>query len=171
MKLDKITVKNDEYYTPAYAVAPIIKYIPKYSRVWCPFDTEKSMFVKMLRDVGCDVTATHINYGGDFFKIYVECDYIISNPPFSMKSEVFDSLFLIGKPFAMLIGVVGLFEIKKRFDMFRDNMFEIMFLNKRVSFFDSIDAKKTILNPPFSSVYITSKILPDRIVFEEIEKI
>lgn len=31
---------SDEQYTPAYAVAPIIKYIPKDKTVWCPFDTE-----------------------------------------------------------------------------------------------------------------------------------
>lgn len=35
------------------------------------------------------------------------CDYIISNPPYSLKGDVIDRLFEIGKPFAMLVGVVG----------------------------------------------------------------
>ena len=30
--------KNDEYYTPSYAVYPIIKYLKQGSTVWCPFD-------------------------------------------------------------------------------------------------------------------------------------
>lgn len=36
--------------------------------------------------------------------------------------------------------------------------------------FKSYDEKKTSLNPPFSSVYLCSKILPNQIVFEEINK-
>ena len=28
MKLDTITVKKDEYYTPDYAVAPILEFVP-----------------------------------------------------------------------------------------------------------------------------------------------
>lgn len=42
-----------------------------------------------------------------------ECDYIISNPPYSVKGEVLERLFNIGIPFAMLVGVVGLFESQK----------------------------------------------------------
>ena len=30
---------NDECYTPDYGVTPILKYIPKDAKVWCPFDT------------------------------------------------------------------------------------------------------------------------------------
>ena len=40
--------KNDECYTPAYGVRPILKYIPKNAIVWCPFDTENSEFVKQI---------------------------------------------------------------------------------------------------------------------------
>ena len=70
----------------------------------------------------------------------------------------------------MLVGVVGLFESQKRFQMFRDNEFEIMYLNKRVAYFKDYKDEKTSLNPPFSSVYVCHKILPKQIVFEEIEK-
>lgn len=70
----------------------------------------------------------------------------------------------------MLVGVVGLFESKARFEMFRDNQFEIMYLNKRVSYLKSYSEQKTALNPPFSSVYVCSKILPKQICFEEIDK-
>ena len=99
-----------------------------------------------------------------------ECDYIISNPPYSLKYEVFNRLFEIGKPFAMLVGVVGLFESQKRFNLFKSNTFEVMYFNKRISYFKSYDDQKPSLNPPFSSVYLTSKILPSQIVFEEIIK-
>lgn len=40
--------KNDECLTLSYAVKPILKYIPKGSVVWCPFDKEDSEFVRQL---------------------------------------------------------------------------------------------------------------------------
>lgn len=101
----------------------------------------------------------------------VECDYIISNPPYSVKGEVLQRLFDIGIPFAMLVGVVGLFESQKRFDMFRQNDFEIMYMNRRVAYFKSYQEQKPSLNPPFSSVYVCRGILPKQIVFEEIKKV
>lgn len=172
MKLDKVANSgNDEFYTPYYAIKPLVKYIPKGSKVWCPFDTEESLIVKTFIDEGMEVIFTHINNGQDFFNIEIpDCDFIISNPPYSLKGEVFKHLFKIGKPFAMLVGVVGLFESQKRFEMFRNNTFEVMYLNRRVSYFKDYNDKKPALNPPFSSVWITSNVLPNRIVFEEINK-
>lgn len=172
MKMDKVAGSgNDEFYTPKYAVEPILKYIPTGSKIWCPFDTLDSLFVKMLRDLGFEVVNSHIDYGTDFFNCEVpDCTHIISNPPYSLKNEVFERLFEIKKPFAMLVGVVGLFESQKRFEMFRDNQFEIMYLNRRVSYFKDYLDEKPALNPPFSSVYLCSQMLPDRIVFEEIIK-
>ena len=66
--------------------------------------------------------------------------------------------------------MVGLFESKSRFNMFANNEFEIMYLDKRVSYLKSYEDIKPALNPPFSSVYLCSKILPSQIVFEEIKK-
>ena len=172
MKLDQVANShNDEFYTPRYAIAPILKYIPPHSTVWCPFDTEDSNFVKMLREEGHDVVATHIQNGQDFFTMTPpDCDCIISNPPYSMKNEVFSRLFQLGKPFAMLVGVVGLFESNTRFSMFASNPFEIMYMNKRIAYFKDYAEQKPSLNPPFSSVYLCSGLLPKQIVFETIDK-
>jgi len=171
MKLDQITVKKDEYYTPKYAIDPILRYIPSGSCVWCPFDLECSNFVLMLRAHGCEVVCTHIAEGSDFFELDIECDYIISNPPYSLKNEVFTRLFSLNRPFAMLVGVVGLFESQLRFDLFRSNPFEILYLNRRVAFFEDYSGdQKASLNPPFSSVFLTSRVLPDQIQFAEINK-
>lgn len=55
--------------------------------MWCPFDTEQSLFVKTFRLFGYQVIATHISAGYDFFKTEPpECDYIISNPPYCIYS-------------------------------------------------------------------------------------
>lgn len=172
MKLDKVANSgNDEFYTPLYAIKPIAKYLGDGGTIWCPFDTEQSLFVKYFKELGYNVIATHLESGTDFFNCDIpKCDYIISNPPYSLKGEVLDRLFSLNIPFAMLVGVVGLFESKKRFNMFKNNDFEIMYFDKRVAYFKSYEEQKPSLNPPFSSVYVCSKILPKQIIFEEIEK-
>ena len=172
MKMDQVAGSQyDEYYTPQYAVYPIIKYLKPHSHIWCPFDTHQSNFVKLLEKEGHMVTYTHKdNRGEDFFQENRMCDYIVSNPPYSLKNEIFDRLFKLGKPFAMLVGVVGIFESQKRFNMFKDNQFEILYMNKRISYFKDFNTEVPDVNPPFSSVYICSDILPKQIVFEEVNK-
>ena len=176
MKLDKVANSgNDEFYTPEYAITPLLKYIPSGSKIWCPFDTSDSLFVKLLTLHGCDVLSTHISRGEDFFQLSNSeiadwCDYIISNPPYSIKTEILDELFSIGKPFAMLLGCAGIFESQKRFEMFRDNEFEVMMFNRRISYFKDYEEQKPSKNPPFSSWYICSNVLDKHIVFEEIIK-
>lgn len=172
MKMDKVAgSKNDEFYTPLYAIKPIVKYLQKGATVWCPFDTEDSLYVKYLSHHGFKVIHTHINNGQDFFDTELpDCDYIISNPPYSLKGEVLHRLFELNKPFAMLLGVVGIFESQFRFNMFRDNKFEVMYFDKRVSYFKDYSEQKPALNPPFSSAYFCSNVLPQQIMFESIDK-
>ncbi len=105
---------------------------------------------------------THADDGGDFFHLEVECDYIISNPPYSKKVEVLKRLFELGRPFAMLLGSHGIFEGEK-YRILSQNPFELMVLDKRVVF-------RKGGSPPFQNWYICSGILPDKIVFEEINK-
>ena len=172
MKMDKVAgSKNDEFYTPLYAIKPIVKYLKEGATVWCPFDTEDSLYVKYLSHKGFNVIHTHIVNGQDFFNMEIpDCDYIISNPPYSLKGEVLHRLFELNKPFAMLLGVVGIFESQFRFNMFRDNKFEVMYFDKRVSYFKDYSEQKPALNPPFSSAYFCSNILPQQIMFESIDK-
>ena len=59
---------------------------------------------------------------------------------------------------------------QRRFEMFKNNEFECMYLNKRVSYFKNYEDQKPSLNPPFSSIYICHKMLPKQIIFEEIYK-
>ena len=91
------SVKNDEYYTPTYAIVPLLPYLKRFKTIWCPFDTAQSNFVDVLQNDGHEVIYTHISNGEDFFQINLECDAIVSNPPYSLKNEVLEKLFAIGK--------------------------------------------------------------------------
>lgn len=164
--------RNDEYYTPEYVITPILKYLKPNSRIWCPFDRDESLFVKVFKENNFYVVNTHIDYGQDFLKLESrEDEYIISNPPYSRKTEVLKRLFELGNPFAMLTGIVGLFE-GERFELFKNNEFEIMYFSKRVDYFKDYSAQKesTVKGIPYSSVYVCHNILPKQIVFEEIDK-
>jgi len=174
MKMDKVANSgNDEFYTPKYAVKPIIKYLKakNFKNIWCPFDTKDSWFVKLLQAEAFNVFNSHIENNENFFEMKVpNCDCIVSNPPYSIKGEVLRYLFELEIPFAMLVGVVGLFESENRFSMFESNVFEVLYLNRRVAYFKDFSDQKPSLNPPFSSIYLCSNILPKQICFERINK-
>jgi hypothetical protein len=38
------TKAGDECYTPFYAVAPLLEFVPKNKRIWCPFDEDWSAY-------------------------------------------------------------------------------------------------------------------------------
>ena len=57
------TAKGDEVYTPFYAVEPILEFIPKDKKIWCPFDEEWSAFVQLLKERGFDVINSSLRGG------------------------------------------------------------------------------------------------------------
>lgn len=160
----------DEWYTPEYAIYPILKYIPVGSKIWCPFDTDKSNFVKILKKEGYDVIYTHIDTGDDFFETNINCDYIISNPPYSMRNDILTKLFSLNKPFAMLMNSNGLFDSMVRWKLFKENEFGLVYINKRVNYMKEYGIQEKSA-PPFQSIYITHGMVDKQIVFEEIGKI
>lgn len=104
-------------------------------------------------------------YGQDFFKVPVpDCDYTISNPPYSLKGKVIKRLYEIGKPFAMLINFQGIFDSKERFKMFRENRVEMLWLSPRVNYIrgDGKPEKRA----PFQSGYLCSGICECQLEFE-----
>ena len=60
LEKNKFQIK-DEYYTPSILVEPILPYLPKDKIIWCPFDTQNSEFVLLLREKGYNVIQSHIN--------------------------------------------------------------------------------------------------------------
>lgn len=114
---------NDEYYTPAYAIEPILCYIPNNAKVWCPFDTDESLFVKMLATHGCKVVHSHIAEGQDFFSVPVpECDFIVSNPPYSCKTRIFKRLLKLESHLPCLSEVLGCLTAKSDLIFFAERV-------------------------------------------------
>lgn len=154
--------KNDERYTPPILVNPILDYIPNNATVWCPFDTEESEFVIALKERGNKVIATHIWNGQDFFEYEPSEHYdcIISNPPFSCKLAVFERLYKLDKPFAMLmnIEILNYQEVGK---FFLNKDLQLLIVDKKVSF-DGNTAS-------FNTSYFCRKMLPKDLMFSHLE--
>lgn len=138
----KNTIPNerDEMYTPAILAESIIPFLEEYVSckdiditVWCPFDTEESEIVKACRKV-CKVVCSHIATGQDFFDYEPDkWDIAISNPPFSIKLEVFKRLNELGKPYAMLMNYMCL-GYQNVSGYFTDNPIQMIVVDKKVSF-------------------------------------
>ena len=164
--------QSNEAYTTRYAVEPIIKYLKakNYKTIWCPFDTEDSWYVRLLKYCGFNVINTHIDNGQDFFNYTpnIEYDCIVSNPPFSLKDQVIERLYTLNKPFAMLMPQNTL-QSTFRTPLFIKNGIEYLGFDKRISFYINSDLSKPQKGTAFASGYFCKDVLPDKLVLEEIE--
>ena len=159
---------SDEVYTPAYAVKPIIKYIKKDAVVWCPFDFESSEYVRLIRDNGNKVIATHIDNGQNFFYYEPEehYDVIVSNPPFSVKDAIIRRLYELNKPYAILLPIPSL-QGQKRFPYMKDC--EALIFDKRINYYTDIVNMEIQKGVSFGSFYLCRNFLPEKLIFEELE--
>ena len=164
----KQSVNGDEYYTPQNAVDMIVPYVTKagYKNIWCPFDKPESNFVKTFEGLGFNVTYGHIETGEDFFN-YEEPqgDIIVSNPPFSKRDKIFEKLYQWDMPFALIMNFNGLFDSKKRADIFRLHRVEMLVPRGRMKFCHK--DKGQLNSPNFQSVYVCNHLLENQIVFDD----
>lgn len=155
--------KNDECYTPDYAVYPIIKYLDKSKIIWCPFDTDESYFVKILKEEGFKVINSHIKLGQDFYEYEPDdWDIIVSNPPFTNKRKIFERCLSFNKPFALIMSNTWLNDSAPK-QIFKDKDLQLLMFDKRIKFINKegelIDNKIT-----FSSSYFCYDLLPKQII-------
>lgn len=157
--------KNDECYTPEYAVIPILKYIPKDFVVWCPFDKEDSQFVKIIQKTN-KVIYSHIDYNQNFYDFEPEehWDCIISNPPFQGKRQIFERALSFNKPFALMMTCTWLNDSAPS-KLFMDKDLQLLMFDKRIKFLNNgvVDKKIT-----FSTAYFCYNLLPKQIIFEKL---
>ena len=173
----KPRVDSDECMTPRYLVIPIVKYILWYERnlgrsvkVWLPFDTKDSEFVKVFTEVGIDFEASHIKDGKDFFTYQPDSwDIIVSNPPFKKKKEFFDRALSFNKPFALVMAMTWLNDatVYKLFSGYGKDL-QILSFDKRTHFLN--DKGEDMGRPSFGSSYFCSDLLPKQIVYETLDK-
>lgn len=164
----KQSMNGDEYYSPQNVVDMIVPYIMRggYKVIWCPFDKAESNFVKTFQEKGLQVNYGHIETGQDFFEYQEpQGDIIVSNPPFSKRDAIFQRLYEWNIPYALVMNFNGLFDSRKRADIFRANSVEMLIPRGRMKF---EHRDKGILNSPnFQSIYVCNHLLDNQIVFDD----
>ena len=158
---------NDECWTERYAVEPLLPYLENVRNkiIWCPFDTEKSEYVKVFQENGYQVTFSHISTGQDFFNYEPDkWDILISNPPFTNKRKIFERALNFNKPFALLMTVAWLND-SAPVKIFRDKDLQLLLFEKRMTF------KNMQKKINYSSGYFCWNFLPKQIIMSKLNSI
>lgn len=158
--------KNDECYTFDYAVYPLLKYMDKFKDkiIWCPFDKDSSEFCKVFRRQGFNVINSHIDYGQDFyFYEPKEWDVLISNPPFSCKTNIFNRVIGFNKPFALLMNITYLND-GTAYKVFKDIDLQLLLFDKRMDFKNFRNRERKI---NYMSSYFCRNFLDKQIEWSE----
>jgi hypothetical protein len=157
---------NDEYYTPAVMVNPILKYIKPESTIWCPFDTVESEYVRVLSSAGHRVLYSHIWEGKDFLEYEPDEPYdcIISNPPYSKRQEVLARLAELNMPYAMLFPITNL-SLKHVTMFYIDKELQLLLFSTRIPFYRY---KNKADRPPFNLAYFCENMLPKSLIITEV---
>ena len=122
---------SDELYTPERAIDILLPYISKYKTIWdCAYGTGKlasHLELKGFKVVGAPKI--------DFLEcnVSMNCDVIITNPPFSLKKEFIKKCYELKKPFGLLLPITTLEGIKIQ-TMFKENGIQILFPRGRIDF-------------------------------------
>ena len=156
--------KNDELYTPDYAIEPLLKYLPKDKIIWECTDFGSSNITKLLKQHDYKVISTHKD-NFDFLTDTPNFDFdmIITNPPYSLKNEFLKKCYQYYKPFCLLLPLTSLEGIE-RGKMFREKGIDVLVLDRRCDFMDN---KKSNW---FNTSWFCYKVLPKQLIFEELHK-
>lgn len=160
----------DDIFTPKEAVYPLLKNIDKEfagGTVWECTDFGDSKISEAFDEAGYNVVGTDIIHGFDFLKDEpdFDFDFIVTNPPYSLKTQFLKRCYEIGKPFALLLPLTALEGIE-RGKLYSEYGLSLIVHNRRINF---INQKKANW---FNASWFVWQLmyLRDYIKFENVER-
>lgn len=136
-----VKTTDDDYTTPVEYLGVIDKFINRDKIICDPFyfdSAVKDEWKKLGRDI--------IHEELDFFTTQYECDLFVSNPPFSILNKILYELFRRNKPFALLIPIQRLAQIKTQ-KIIRNKNIQVIISPIYTGFVK--DGKKTICSSQY----------------------
>tara|TARA_R110000822_G_scaffold197009_2_gene334959 strand:+ start:497 stop:973 length:477 start_codon:yes stop_codon:yes gene_type:complete len=132
--------KDDNYSTLEPAFDLLFKYIDIHDKtIWSPFWNEGLISTYSF---------TPIHKNVDFFTFDPEFDYIIDNPPYTIKQKIFERCIELDRPFALLVPIDTM-ERQYISKLFKDKDFTIIIPQKRFNFIK----KETKVTVPFKTCW------------------
>ena len=162
--------------TPAYAIHPALKYIPKgVTRIWEP-TAGRCNIANYLEGKRYNVTTTdkypqldgikqHDFLQDDFIDDY---DMIILNPPFKQMLAFIERLYEQDKPFMFIAPMHGIASTK-RHKLFKENGINLIIFDLRVHYVQE-DEKIRDHCPYYSCWFIGNVEYKNKFFFETIDK-
>jgi len=133
-------IGEDFFATPREAILPIRQYIPSGVKTILEPTHGKGAISSILEEWGYKIIKrdlypkTDDTEKADFLKDDIpECDMIIFNPPFSLKTEFLKRVCESGKPF-MFICPITIMETNKRYNLFKEYGLSIVNLPNRTNY-------------------------------------
>lgn len=161
-------IGEDFFETPASSITPVLKYIPKDTKVIWECTHGKGAITKHLTDYEVVKTdkypKTEDTRQFDFLTDEPDFDYdfIMFNPPFSLKTQFLKRAIELGKPF-LFISPVTIIETAKRSKMFHEHQLSLINLSNRTNYISGKGKKVW-----FHSVWVLSDG-NGKIYYEEIK--
>lgn len=132
----------DRCQTPAYALDPLLPYLKPGWVIWEPAAGEGNL-ARALRGLGFVVVASDLlieDIGDDveggrnlFHWQPQHFDAIVTNPPYSVKFDVYRRCYELGRPFALLLPVEAL-GVGAAQRLYKKHGHEQLLLDKRINF-------------------------------------
>ena len=151
--INNITHNNysDEWYTDQTTVDKCLELLmPKIgSTIMCPFDSQDSLFVKTLLNKSYNVIY-NIN---DYLTNNYEYDYLVTNPPFSVKDLVIEKVYKDNKPTVLILPIDSLGGVKRHLLYQKYGYPNIYIPTRRINYYDKNWKKRKGSN--FHSILMT----------------
>lgn len=142
---------SDEWYTDQPTVDKCLELLnpTNGSTVICPFDSSDSLFVKTLLNNNYKVIYNITDYlTGNY-----EYDYLVTNPPFSIKDTVIEKVYESGKRSVLILPLDSLGGVK-RHSLYQHYEYPHIYIpTRRVNYYDQTWKKREGSN--FHSIIMT----------------
>ena len=157
------TYKTDEWYTSMPTVELMFKLmdIQPPATIMFPFDTDASNFVKYGSLQGFNAFYNV----RDWLENNYEYDYLITNPPFSIKDQVIEKCLQSGKPSALVLPIDALGG-KRRHELYKKYNYPTIYIPSRRINYISENGEQTKSNHFHSIIMILNDPLGSRTIWE-----
>lgn len=192
------TKSSNDFQTPPEALLPLLPYLKKEWMIWecaegkgnlsgelrskghvvwgsdkynIKYKNMDNVFFEYdMYDINDDDLHDDCKYMQDFLTYEPDFHYdcIVTNPPYSLKTEFLERCYELGKPFALLMPLTTL-ETDKRQKLFKKYGIQVILFNKRINF-EMPSGKGS--SSWFATAWFASGLnLPEQLNFVEIGKI